>query len=303
MIQEVGVFHNIAHVGSAWGCSDGIVVALRRLGYTVHNLGNPRKTPTPIDVLQRLDAIVMGGPEWYFKDIEQQYGIAWASLCATKVAWYTETAQRDDKSFDFAGFKKLADVHFYPAKQDAHEFNGHWLPFGADEQVFRPLPVPKQSKVGFIGTTYAKRDAFIRSLRFPVTIMPKADGATALESVQQLANAYNSTSIFLNLPAYSRLLVTKVTEVLLCRTMLMTPKLDHPSALKNMEQFRDGHDLIYYDPNNVQDLRDKLTFYSQNEMERERIAEQGYFHALAKHTLLTRVRDMMATVSTLTARG
>jgi spore maturation protein CgeB len=302
MVMNVGVFHNTAHVGSAWACAEGLSACLRRLGYSVFDFGHPKISTIPLSVLEKMDAIVLGAPEWFYDHLANQYGEAWFELRAIKAAWYAESAYRDDRNFNFGAAHRFADINFYPAKQDADEFLGHWLPFGADEQIFKPMPVPKLFDVAFIGSMYPKRRKFINSIDFSIAIMPQIGGQNALDSFSRLAKAYNSTHIFLNMPAYSRLLVTKVTEILLCKTMLITPKLDHPSATLNMNQFRDGCDLLYYDANKPNELKDLLDHYSNNEADRERIAEQGFSHALEKHTLISRVSTIMSKVNEIFAR-
>jgi hypothetical protein len=152
MIMNIGVFHNTAHVGSAWACAEGISACLRRLGYSVSDFGHPKLSNVPLSVLSKLDAIFLGAPEWFYGHLAKQYGEAWFNLRAIKAAWYAESAYRDDRNFNFLAASRFADINFYPAEQDAKEFLGHWLPFGADEQIFKPLNVPKLFNVAFIGS-------------------------------------------------------------------------------------------------------------------------------------------------------
>lgn len=302
MTSTIAVFHNTAQVGSAWCCAEGISAELRKKGHRVLDFGNPRFTKTPLSELKRADAIIMGAPEWFFDAILEQYGNEWHALKAPKAAWYAETAHRDDQNFDFRKYLTMADLHYYPAEQDAREFGGTWLPFGTDEGIFRPLPGPKVHDVAFIGSMYPKRLEFIKNVDYPITILPQVHADNVLESFARLNEAYNSTKVFVNMPAYSRLLVTKVTEVMASRTMLVTPKLDHPSALANMAQFQDGKHLVYYDADSPKELGEILTYYSNHQNERDAIATNGWKEVIEKHTLSSRVDTILADIQAISIR-
>lgn len=98
-INTIAVFHNTAHVGSAWCCAEGISCTLRRKGYEVLDLGNPLLTAAPLAELQRADAIVMGAPEWFLHAIADRYGRGWHALRAVRIAWYA-TKQSSLRRFD-----------------------------------------------------------------------------------------------------------------------------------------------------------------------------------------------------------
>ena len=89
----------------------------------------------------------------------------------------------------------------------------------------------------------------------------------------------------MNLPAYSRLLVTKVTEVLACGTMLITPEMDHPSAVGNMGTFENGKHLVYYKPDRPQDIGGLIAHYLTHDDERARIAAAGSAEVRQHHSL------------------
>jgi spore maturation protein CgeB len=236
-----------------------------------------------------MDLIVMGAPEWYDHILMSRYGRSWLGLNATKVAWYAESAHRDDRSFDFARCQSLADLHYFPAAQDAEEFGGQWLPFGSDTSLFHPIAGNKLYEAAFLGSLYQKRLDYIRDIGFPISMIPPVHSDNPVQSFHLLARAYNSMSIFVNMPAYSRLLVTKVTEVMACRTMLVTPAIDHPSGLRNMEQFEDGKHLVYYDQNRPHDLLAILEYFRNHPVERDAIAEAGWEEITRRHTLEHRI--------------
>ena len=294
MMRNVAVFHNTAQVGSAWCCAEGIVETLRQQNYQVLNCGNPQVTPVPLEMLEQADLIVLGAPEWYEQSLMSLYGEAWLRLKAPKVAWYAESAYRDDRSFDFARCRPIADLHYFPAAQDADQFGGQWLPFGADATIFFPRQTKKILDTAFLGTLYPKRLEYLRETKFPITILPPIRDADPRRSFCRLAEAYASTRIFVNMPAYSRLLVTKVTEVMACRTMLVTPRIDHPSGRCNMLQFEDGKHLLYYDQDRPFELATLLEYYLHHPAEMEAIAAAGSDEIARSHTLAHRLRRIIA---------
>lgn len=288
--MRIAVFHNTAQVGCARCCSEGMVTTLASLGHEVLNLGNPCITSVPLEVLRTVDLIISGGPEWFAGALLARYGQHWFDLRAVKAAWYAETALRDDRSFDFAGLRPLADLHYYPAVQDAEQFGGTWLPFGADTLLFSPpADGVRTFQTGFLGTIYPKRLEYLRATGFPITVLPPVHDADPVRSTHMLAEAYRSVEIFVNLPAYSRLLVTKITEVMACRAMLVTPAVDHPSGVGNMRQFEDGKHLVYYDQDRPDELAKLLDHYAHAPEERARIAQAGCEEVHRSHTLRNRM--------------
>jgi hypothetical protein len=302
-IRTVAVFHNSAAVGSAWCCAEGILTTLAAEGYQVLNCGNPHHTTVPLELLRKVDLIILGAPEWYGNILTARYQAGWQQIEAPKIAWYAESAYRDDRTFDFKRCKDMADIHYYPAIQDAEEFGGTWLPFAADTTIFRPLQIAKKYETAFLGTIYPKRAEYIQQVGFSIDIMPPVHAQHPVESFHRLAQAYNSTKLFVNMPAYSRLLVTKVTEVMACGTMLVQPALDHPSGVRNMEQFVNGKHLVYYDQNRPDELTDILKYYLHHPEERDAIAAAGLDEIRRAHTMKHIVDRMVADANGFLRQG
>lgn len=300
-IRTVAIFHNSAAVGSAWSCAEGILTTFAAEGYEVLNCGNPHHSEFPLDVLRNVDLIVLGAPEWYDQVLLSRYQSAWQQLKAPRIAWYAESAHRDDRSFDFRRCLPLADIHYFPAIQDAEEFGGTWLPFAADTTIFRPLQLTRKYETAFLGSIYPKRAEYIQRIGFAIDIIPPVHAEHPVESFHRLAQAYNSTKVFVNMPAYSRLLVTKVTEVMACGTMLVQPALDHPSGVRNMEQFVNGKHLVYYDQNRPDELAEILKYYLHHPEERDVIAAAGLAEVRRAHTMKHVVHRMITDANQLSA--
>jgi len=122
-IRTIAVFR-VAWMGAAWCCSEGMATTLARLGYRVLDCGDPRYASVPVEVLRQADLIMLNALEWYDQILTERYGAAWAALAAPKIAWYAESAHRDDRDFPFDRCLPLADRHYFPGIQDAAEFGG-----------------------------------------------------------------------------------------------------------------------------------------------------------------------------------
>ncbi|TDH59419.1 hypothetical protein E2C06_27510 [Dankookia rubra] len=300
-IRNIAVFHCTARVGSAWCCAEGISVTLAAMGYRVMDCGHPQRGAPPVEALREADLIILGAVEWYGDLLLRHYGTDWAALPMPKAAWYAESAERDDRDFPFGRYQGLADRHYFPAVQDAARFGGTWLPFGADTVLFAPRPVPKRHAAAFLGSLYPKRVEFLARLGIPLDRMAPVSDPDPVRSFALLAEAYGSTEVFVNLPAWSRLLVTKVTEVMACGTMLVTPAMDHPSALGNMAQFEDGRHLVYYPPDQPARLAEILAHYRHAEAERLAIAAAGRAEVVRAHSLRARLERLVRDAEALRA--
>lgn len=254
---------------------------------------------------------------------------AWKSLKVPTAVWYHESFVREDQNYDFTRLIPFADHHFFPAQQDVEMLEPqlpnhvHHLPFGVDLAVFRAevcytcagkpsieictacygsgfadnLP---DLGVGFIGGIYPKRQFFLQSflkhckvpLHIGSVIVQDMDGINAHETALRLARNYRRCKVFLNFPSLSRLLVTKVIEVMACGTMLMTPMLDGDAAC-NMDVFESPKHLIYYAPKHLGFLNQTLQNLLEHEADRKRIALAGMAEVRKNHSLRSRLETML----------
>ena len=159
--------------------------------------------------------------------------------------------------------------------------------------------------MGFIGMLYGKRKAFISQLRHHLSSVPlrvgqnvgvnDIDGVAWRDSALRLAQNYRECAMFLNFPHLSKLLVTKIYEVMACGTFLLTPIL--PSeAERNMDQFRSGTHLVYYSPTNVPFLNQTCGEFFEREEQREQIATAGMMEVHRRHRLDQRLEVMLSKV-------
>lgn len=292
--------------------------------------GIKAQLPT-VETIKRCDAVLVSGPEHIAPWLDAVYGkYEWKNLGIPKAAWWHETMQREDYSLDWDNVSMWADENFVPAYQDADwlsqpMFGGehvHWLPFGVDTKVFNDRladmygwdlsaatasHTEKRWPIAFVGLIYDKRGRFLQALsqhhhppiRCGQVSINDLSGFCAEESARRLADNYRRVKVFFNLPAMSRLLVSKVYEVMACGTFLLTPQLpaDH-SIDKNQEVFESGRHLVYYRSSNLPYVAQLLRDWSSDEKaeEREKIAATGCREVHEKHSLEKRLEVILSKI-------
>ena len=308
----------------------GIVKTLERMGIDV--LACPMPTTVeaspkqleyaktqlpPIEEIKKCDGVIVSGPEHigpWVEVVYERYG--WKMLDIPTAAWLHESCERDDYSIDFETIQWMGSDWFFPAIQDAEKHDqpmfasghSHYLPFGVDTDVFTPrlegFTDGPDIDVAFIGLIYEKRARFLNALKqhpIPPIGLKKVHiedvyGYQHEESMRRYAEGIRCIKVFLNLPALSRLLVTKVFEVMACGTMLMTPALPGEGGVsRNMLGFETFQHLIYYRSANLPALAKMLREYSSDEfvLKRLAIAQAGMREVHAKHRLDQRLSDIL----------
>ena len=278
-----------------------------------------------IEAFKDAGLLLVSGVEHIAPWIDEVYGkYEWKQLSGVKACWLQESCRRDDYNIDFEAISWWGDEYFFPAIQDA-EFHdqemfakgrSHWLAFGVDTNIFKPNAGyasnwdvwPKQAKlydVGFMGLLYGKRQVFLNALRRH-NIPPIRCGSVHIqdmggyqfeESARRYAENIRQIKVFLNMPALSRLIVSKVYEVLACGTFCLTPTLpDEQSTHLNMRHFESKRHLVYYSPSNLPMLAQYLREYSSPEFDkkREEIAAWGCKEVHEKHSLKIRLEEMFS---------
>lgn len=318
-----------------WSMGRGIVKTLERMGIEVLAIPMPtaqggerkqlemmmehlKKTLPTIEELKRCDGIIVSGPEHIGPWVEVVYErYEWKLLDVPTAAWLHESCERDDYTIDFESIQWMAKDWYFPAIQDAEkhdqpmfvEGHSHYLPFGVDTETFCPALRGFESEpdidVAFIGLVYEKRARFLNALKQqpipPIGIkkvhIEDVYGYQHEESARRYAEGIRRIKVFLNLPALSRLVVSKVTEVMACGTMLMTPALPGEGGVsRNMVGFETFRDLIWYRSANLPALAKMLREYSSDEFRLKRlaIAEAGARLVHDNHRLDQRLSEILA---------
>ena len=305
---------------SAWGVSDGIPRTFRAMGHEVLDFPRARygQPELSLEALNSCNLIVLSGLEhllvneiFGFLDEITQYEW-WNEIKVPRAAWYHESAFREDWSFgtNFDAFRRMADVHFFPAIQDAEFFDAddkakghsHWLPFGADTEVFKPADTKQDVDVGFVGTLYPKRQEYLRKLQPHCRSWGLLCGGVQVRditgtdpeaTVLRLAENYRRIKVNINLPHLSRLVVTKVYEIMGCQGFLLTPWLGESEASPNMQQFEHMKHFCYYKVDEYRELSRAVEHYLAYPEDRAAIAEAGMKEVHAKHRQDQRLAEML----------
>ena len=313
---------------ASWGQTRGIEHTLRRMGYETlpvslptepnpskQMLNSVKQNVPPLSEIAKCDAVLVSGPEHigpWIAEVYERY--EWHSITDNLPtgAWLHESCEREDYSIDFESIQWMARDWFFPAIQDAEKHDqsmfaldhSHYCPFAVDSVIFddderevRTFPV------AFIGLLYPKRVAYLNALaqhsipaiRFGKVMIEDLHGYRSEETTLRYADNLRDIKVFFNLPAMSRLVVSKVFEVMACGALCVTPMLPPEGGVsKNMALFGAGQELIYYRPSHLAGVGAILRDWSGPEryLDRQRITAAAVRKIKEKHTLEVRLAEM-----------
>ncbi|MEZ2320221.1 MAG: glycosyltransferase [Microcoleus sp.] len=114
--------------------------------------------------------------------------------------------------------------------------------------------------------------------------------AKPIKAVQSYANKLSSYKFLLNLPSISLTMTSRTLEILGCGGLAI-----HYDVIgeKCKELFRDWEHLVYYNPENPDDLIEKIEYLLKNPDLAEEIADRGYQLCQEKHTIECRVQELI----------
>jgi len=165
--------------------------------------------------------------------------------------------------------------------------NAHWFPLAADSSIYRPLSLPKQYDVSFIGyrnpETRMKRENILRLLgnKFNLNVLIGDPPVSAADA----AAIYNRSRLVLNENMFPSVNL-RLFEAMGCGAALLTEEND--AGLDRL--FVDGEHLITYNPDN---LLQKVEHYLTNETRRESVAARGCKSVHEHHTMTARAGQLL----------
>jgi len=162
--------------------------------------------------------------------------------------------------------------------------------------LYKKLNLPKIYDVSFVGRCYGKRKKFVERLkRQGIQIKTFGQGWNNGERISQtdLIKIYNQSKIALNISFSSKEDKIQIKgrdfEAPGCGSLLLT---------KDSEEIRrcfvPDEEIITYE--DVNDAIEKIKYYLKNEVERERIAKNGYERAMKDHTYKKRFLDILQSI-------
>jgi spore maturation protein CgeB len=230
---------------------------------------------------------------------------------------------------DYHFFPAIQDAETFDGEAFAPG-RSFWLPIAVDTDVFHPTycaackngvlksvckeclgtgyaPNFKTIPTGFVGMIYQKRNAYLHQMashmkrgRDPDFIvgsvfMRDMEGVPWREQAQRLAQNYRKVQVFVNLPSYSELLVSKVYEVMACGTFLLTPIITG-AGQANCKQFEHAKELAYYQSTNVPFLVQAMREFAGRPELCEQIGKAGLAAILEGHTLKQFLTEMLSKI-------
>lgn len=296
---------------ASWNASDGWINAIKRAGKP-GNILRPKQDSHRFvfDYLKnpRADIMLMLSFDHHtpYLHMNDEYRDLWRQSPITKVLIAEETVIQDcypDNVKKSESALECIDAVFYSSLSDRKFYSNFdipnfWLPFGVDEEKFtnrvpfqgrsgRPYFRGKTKPIG-LPQTYEKRRQLLKILLERDLVDFKE--FEYINSVDQLVDEFNRYKISINLPAVFQGFTTRVFESLACGCTLISPK---PVQVEEQNLFSDNYHLLYYDENDPEEFLRKIE-YAVNDFESaEKIAAQGYYEVLSKHTLINRLQVIL----------
>jgi glycosyltransferase involved in cell wall biosynthesis/SAM-dependent methyltransferase len=114
--------------------------------------------------------------------------------------------------------------------------------------------------------------------------------AEPIKAVQSYANELSSYKFLLHLPSISLTMTSRTIEILGCGGLAI-----HYDVIgeKSKDLFRDWEHLVYYNPENPDDLIEKIEYLLKNPDLAEDIAARGYQLCQEKHTIECRIQELV----------
>jgi len=218
------------------------------------------------------------------------------------------------ESFPFYDFVFTGGSEALEILKDYGTDNLYFLPFGCDPDYAYPVEVNKEEKnlygsdVVFVGSYYPNRLEILEKISdFNLGVWGPGWDKISLNSplkkcirevrgidYKEWRRIYSSSKIALTIHYQDGKTLCyqaspRVYEVLACKSFLLS---DNQRDVVRL--FEPGMYLDVF--SDVDELRNKINYYLNNEEERKTIAERGYEEVINKHTYLHRVREILEVV-------
>ncbi|WP_437187875.1 glycosyltransferase [Planctomicrobium sp. SH668] len=211
---------------------------------------------------------------------------------AIKVWWAIDTHLSFERCLHKA---RQADLVFAAQKNGAEELvragisSAQWLPLACDPEIHGRCEAPNRFDIGFVGHSFPgereERLALIQR-RFPRSFVGTAD-------YREMATIYSAAHLVFNCSLRDDINM-RVFEGLCSGSLLLTNDLtDNGQELL----FQAGEHFASYRTRG--ELLERIDYYLEHPLERERIAAAGREHVLSHHTYRHRVEVILASINTL----
>lgn len=158
-----------------------------------------------------------------------------------------------------------------------------WIPVACDPEIHRKLDLPKRYDIGFVGRGGKK---FTRAGRLRMLKEKYPNSFIGTSDFRKMSEVYSMSRIGFN-SSLRKDINMRVFEIMASGCFLLT---DYIKSNGFDELFVGGKHLVMY--RNDKELMELVDYYLRNEMEREKIARQGYEWVVGNHTYFHRVQKM-----------
>jgi hypothetical protein len=200
--------------------------------------------------------------------------------------WPTVDAHLNQIKPDIIFARTMRDVN--DLKRNLNMSKVFFLPFSVELSKYKNLNLRRYIDVMAtfsVRTDYPLREKVQRTIRF-MPIVSFTRGVTHESYVRKI----NESKIFANSGSVYKRLTMKFTEVLACETLLITEKAED----MKIAGFENGKHLVVF--KNIADLRNKINYYLNHPIERNRIAKDGMKFVRENHGNDTRVQEFIKKV-------
>jgi len=201
----------------------------------------------------------------------------WKLIKTTKMFWAIDTHLVDynnwlrESSFDYVGLNNEGDLNKYSNFKNFH------FPYGVSKRYAQKLSDKKEYEITFIGGLTSERQQYLDS--FGIKHI-SAFGNEYIKEMQKSKICFNK-SIQYDLNA-------KNLEIMATGTFLLT---NYNESFFNLTKDSPLMANIFY--KNDDELRDKINYYLNNDIEREEIAKQLQEYILQKHSYDSRAKLLL----------
>ena len=206
----------------------------------------------------------------------------------------------DDKRYPYTKglvkcFNKVVTTLKERHKQRKMEgINSYLAQFAANHYLYKKLPIEKKYDVVFIGQNFENRQEYIEFLiknGIDIHVFGRGWENSGRISQREMIEKMNQAKIMLNFSSsagnpHLKYPKGRVFEIPATGSFLLTENCDELE-----DYFTIGKDLDIF--TNKKTLLSKIKYYLKNEVERERIAKNGYERALKDHTYEKRFLNIL----------
>jgi glycosyltransferase involved in cell wall biosynthesis len=163
-----------------------------------------------------------------------------------------------------------------------------WLPLACDHEIHADQNLPRTFDIGFVGSLGKKSNRRQEYLEILEKRYRLNDFRVAY-SRKEISKIYSQSKIVFNCPISGDVNM-RVFEAMASGALLITEQTGNGL----LEMFQEGKHLVTY--KSQADLLEKIAYYLEHDLERQKIAQAGKAEVLAKHTYAYRAKQILRAV-------